>query len=197
MPDEAVQGASRIGRPRRGDVDQALSLAVLELLHSGGPAAVTMQAVAQASGLAKTTVYRRHPDRSALLRAVLDESIGTPVPPPAGTVREKVRWCLREAWRQMADVLGPGGLAAVIGDASPEFTAVFRSVLEPYDRALVDLIRADVGAGLLRPEVDADAVVSMFLGAYLGELVRRGSVDEQWLDRCLDLMWAAVAPVQD
>ena len=41
----------------------------------------------------------------------------------------------------------------------------------------------------------AEAVVSLFVGAYLGELVRHGLVDDRWLDRCLDLMWAAlVAP---
>ena len=32
---------------------------------------------------------------------------------------------------------------------------------------------------------------------YLGELVRHGRVDDRWLDRCLDLMWAALVPPSD
>jgi len=194
MPDPSLPAPARPGRPRRAEVDQRLAAAVLELLHTRGPEAVTMEAVASTSGVAKTTVYRRFPDRGALLRAVLEGAIGTPTPPPEGTVREKLRWALEEAWRQMTDVLGPGGLAAVVVDANHEFTQLFRKALAPYDDALVALIRADVAKGLLRRDVDAEAVVSLFLGAYLGELVRHGAVDADWIDRCLDLMWAAVAP---
>ena len=40
------------------------------------------------------------------------------------------------------------------------------------------LIRADVATGKLRGDPDAEAAVSLIVGAYLGELVRRGSVDD-------------------
>jgi hypothetical protein len=80
-------------------------------------------------------------------------------------------------------------------DSDPEFTELFRATLRPYDEALADRIREDARAGLIRADVDAEAVVSLFVGAYLGELVRHGLVDDRWLDRCLDLLWAAlVAP---
>ena len=36
------------------------------------------------------------------------------------------------------------------------------------------------------------SMVSLFLGAYLGELMRRGRVDATFAERCLDLMWAAM-----
>ena len=57
---------------------------------------------------------------------------------------------------------------------------------------MADLIRSDVAAGVLRPDLDAGAMVSVLIGAYLGELVRRGRVDEGFSDRCLDLMWVAM-----
>jgi len=53
------------------------------------------------------------------------------------------------------------------------------------DDALVTRIREDAAAGPLRPDVDAEGVVSPVLGAYLGELVRRGRVSDDWMDRCL------------
>jgi hypothetical protein len=95
-------------------------------------------------------------------------------------------------WHQMAEVLGRGGLAAILGNSDPRFTELFRSILTPYNDALADLIRSDVAAGVLRPDLDADTMVSVLIGAYLGELVRRGGVDEGFGDRCLNLMWVAM-----
>lgn len=180
------------GRPRSEETDLAIDRAVLELLHEGGPRAVTVEAVAGRSGVAKTTIYRRHADRTALLQAVLSRAIGEPQEPPHADTRGKVRWALEQAWHQMAEVLGPGGLAALIAGSDPAFTTVFRQVLQPYDAALAALIERDAAAGHLRAGLDADAAVSLFLGAYLGQLVRRGKVDDDWLERCLDLMWAAL-----
>lgn len=184
----------RPGRPREPEVDRRLHSAVLTLVRDGGPQAVTVEAVAAESGVAKTTIYRRFAHRSQLLRAVFEGAIGTPDSLGEGTVRDKIRYALSQAWRQMADVLGPGGLSAVVLNADPEFTDLFRATLKPYEDLLVAEIRADAKNGLLRPDVDADGVASLFLGAYLGELVRRGAVDEQWMDRCLDMMWALLVP---
>ena len=184
--------AARRGRPRNAEADQRIRRAALRLLHQDGPGAVTVDAVAAASGVAKTTIYRRYADREALLRAALTALIGDPGEPPGATPREKIHWALDETWRQMGDVLGPGGLAAVIGGTDQRFTGLFRSILAPYADALVTLIRADVEAGKLREDLDADAAVSLMVGAYLGELLRRGAVDDGFTDRCLQLMWIAM-----
>lgn len=188
---------SRPGRPRQAEVDERLSTATLSLLRTRGPAAVTVEAVAGASGVAKTTIYRRYANRAELLRSVLSSAISVPEPPPAGSVRDKIRFALGETWRQMEQVLGPGGLAAIVAGSDPEFTALFRAALQPYEDAVVALIEADARAGLLRPDVDAQGVVSLFLGAYLGALVRRGRVDSNWLERCLEMMWVILAPLGD
>ena len=142
--------------------------------------------------MAKTTIYRRYPDREALLRAALTAAIGRPGEPPGTTPRERIRWALGQMWHQMAEVLGRGGLAAILGNSDPRFTELFRSVLTPYNDSLADLIRSDVAAGVLRPDLDADTTVSLLIGAYLDELVRRGGVDGGFSDRCLDLMWVAM-----
>lgn len=189
MPDPS----SKPGRPRQADLDRRLEAAVLELLHEGGPSAVTVERVAARSGVAKTSIYRRHANRGELMRAVLADAIGVPEVPREGTVREKVRFALGQAWRQMEDILGPGGLAALVGDADPEFTELFRAALRPYDEYLVTRIRDDAEAGLLRPDLDADGIVSLMIGAYLGELVRRGEVGPDWLDRSMEMIWALMA----
>ena len=193
MPLPSPPEHPRRGRPRQAEVDQRLADAVLALLREGGPVAVTVEAVASRSGVAKTTIYRRFSDRGELLTTVLGNAIGSPEQLPDGPVRDKIRFALAEAWRQMAHVLGGGGLAAIVMDADPEFTGLFRAALRPYDEALVARIEQDSRTGLLRPDVDADGVVSLFIGAYLGELVRRGRVDEEWLDRSLEMVWRIIA----
>jgi AcrR family transcriptional regulator len=147
--------------------------------------------------VAKTTIYRRYTNRAELLEKVVRNAIGIPTLPAEGDPRQKVRLALQEAWRQMSDVLGPGGLAAIVMDADPEFTGLFRAALQPYDDVLVARIREDSRAGLLRPGVDADGVVSLLTGAYLAALVRRGHVADDWMDRCLDMVWAILEPLGD
>ena len=182
------------GRPREADLDHRLASAVLALLHEGGPAAVTVEGVAARSGVAKTSIYRRHANRVVLLSAVLTEAIGAPEVPREGTVREKIRFALEQAWRQMGDVLGPGGLAAIVSGADPEFSELCRAALRPYDEALVARIRSDSRAGRLARRLDAEGVVNLMFGAYLGEILRRGEVSDDWLDRCMEMLWGVMAP---
>jgi AcrR family transcriptional regulator len=181
------------GRPRRAETDRSIHRAALRLLRSGGPPAVTVEAVAADSGVAKTTIYRRYADRDAVLRAALEAAISPPGEPIGDTPRDKIRWALDEAWHQVSDVLGRGGVSAVLADTHPAFTDLFRRVLTPYTEALIDLIRADIVAGELRPDLDPDTVVSLLFGAYLGELVRRGRVRKEFSERCVDLMWVAMS----
>ena len=184
---------ARPGRPRQTDLDQRLESAVLRLLHDDGPDAVTMERVAERSGVAKTSIYRRHANRSELLTAVLSNAIGVPRVPREGTVRDKIRFALRQAWREMGHVLGPGGLAAIVGNSDPEFTELFRAALRPYEETLVKRINDDSHGGLLRPGLDADGIVSLMIGAYLGELVRNGEVAPDWLDRSMEMFWTIMA----
>lgn len=180
------------GRPRREETDRDIREAALRLLRDGGPAAVTVEAVAIEAGVAKTTIYRRYADREAVLRAALKGAISVPDAPMGDTPPEKIRWALEQTWHQMSDVLGRGGMSAILGNTQPGFTRLFRSVLTPYANALVDLIRTDVAAGELRRDLDPDTVVSFLIGAYLGELVRRGRVDKAFSEKCVDLMWVAM-----
>ena len=57
------------GRPRSRTTDRRISEAAVGLLREVGPHAVTVDGVAQRSGVARTTIYRRFADRQALLEA--------------------------------------------------------------------------------------------------------------------------------
>ena len=92
----------------------------------------------------------------------------------------------------MSEVLGRGGVSAILSNSHPRFTTLSRTALTPYTNALIELIRADMAAGTLRRDLDPDTVVSLLFGAFPGELARHSRVDEGFTERCVDLMWVAM-----
>ena len=64
----------RGGRPRLPDTDRAILRAVGELMAEQGVSGTTINAVAARSGVARGTVYRRFPNRSAMVAAAVRAS---------------------------------------------------------------------------------------------------------------------------
>src|SRR6201984_338760 len=81
---------------RRADPRPALSRARLveaatSLLRSGGPSAVTVDAVTRAANVARATLYRHFPSGNDLLAAAFHRLIPpAPTPPAEGSLRDRV-----------------------------------------------------------------------------------------------------------
>ena len=66
------------GRPtakRAAEIDAAIRSTALTMFLSQGFEGTAMEAVAQGAGVPKTTLYKRFPDKRALLRGVLSEQV--------------------------------------------------------------------------------------------------------------------------
>lgn len=187
-------GGGRRGRPRLVDTDRRILDAAKALLRAHGPAAVNIDAVAAASGVARTTIYRRYRSRDELVVALLSEVVATGVPAPALPLREKLHWFLEHVLLVLEEGIGRGGTAAVLTDSDPAFTEALRSQLADRLRALEAVMAGDVEAGRLRADVEPDAVVGMLVGAYLGELLRYGEPRPGWADRTVALLGPALSP---
>jgi AcrR family transcriptional regulator len=181
------------GRPRRAETDDRIVSATLQLIREHGPEAVSVAAVAAWSGVARTTIYRRYQDRQDLLQAALRPATSRGLPPEGASVREKFTWLLVRTQEVLADSIGLGGIGAVLTDRDPDFSMALRdslhSALEPIRRQISD----DVTHQRLAPQVDADIVVNLVLGAYLAELVRYPTPRAEWLERTADLLTAALS----
>lgn len=66
------RNASRPGRPRSPDVEARILTIAMEVYARHGWAGLTFERIARDAGVGKGTLYRRWPDRSALLAQVLD-----------------------------------------------------------------------------------------------------------------------------
>ena len=67
----AGKSTVRLGRPRDTGKDEAILLAAGDLFMERGYEDVSMDAVAQAAGVSKATIYARYADKDALFAAVL------------------------------------------------------------------------------------------------------------------------------
>ena len=182
------------GRPRNPQVDRKILAAALRLLRERGPLGVTIEAVAQYSGSAKATVYRRYADRTALLRAALDLVHGMPELSPGEPLRQRLTELLTRFRRAVEEVVGVRSVAALLSDVDPDFSLAFRyGVLQPRLDVLLDAMRAGVGDGQLRADVDLEAVVLMLAGSYFGYAAVKGEVPPNWVETVLDVIWPAIA----
>lgn len=116
------------GRPRREGADDQILGVALEMLREHGYGALTVDAVAERAGVAKTTVYRRWPSKSALIAAAV---------PPTETLDEAVT------------------LLRLFEPAGPEAIEAVAAILRPHHarlRATVGETEADrlIGALLTR-----------------------------------------------
>ncbi|KIU18410.1 TetR/AcrR family transcriptional regulator [Mycolicibacterium llatzerense] len=83
--------SSEHGDPRPARSRARLLEAATALLRSGGPSAVTVDAVIRASNVARATLYRHYPSGNDLLAAAFHALIPpAPVPPAEGELRERL-----------------------------------------------------------------------------------------------------------
>jgi AcrR family transcriptional regulator len=176
------------GRPRQPDTDDRIVDAAVALLREHGPRAVTIEAVSSTSGVAKTTIYRRYRDRDDLMATVVDEIAAHPLPVRDVSVGQKLRGALARVRDVFEDGLGRGGMAALLSDSDPQFTAQFRRALAAHLDPLMESLTRDSEEGLLRRGVDADILLDLILGSYLGEVLRHGEPRPAWLDRTVEVL---------
>jgi AcrR family transcriptional regulator len=173
-------------------VEDGIADSTLHLLRARGPRAVTVEAVAGHSGIAKTTIYRRHPNRREMLSTALSR-VASPTPPDAETgAADQLRWLIDHAVETIEDGIGLGGLAALLTDDDPEFTTVFRQILVEQRARLAAVIETAKADGLMRNDIDSATLIDAIVGAYIAEYARTGRVGDGWRQRLFELFSPAV-----
>ncbi|NUT07447.1 MAG: TetR/AcrR family transcriptional regulator [Hamadaea sp.] len=129
--------ASSAGRPRT-DLNATVFAATLRAVHDLGYAGATMDRIAEAAGVAKTTLYRRWPSKGALVVDCLLDALG-PVP-VSGVRREEI---MATAIRWIAAKIGEPGVGAAFAGVFSDAVSdpALRTILagrfqEPYRQAL-------------------------------------------------------------
>jgi AcrR family transcriptional regulator len=186
------------GRPRSARVDAAIIGAVVDLLTSGTTAeALSIEAVANRAGVGKATIYRRWPNKDALLV----DSVASLKGPPPEVTGESVRADLVTLLRPIGRG-GSGHAASVLPcliselNRSPRLHQVYQRVIEPRRELMRDVLRRGVARGELRADLDIEAVMAMLVGPVLVQsaLNWNPNLDREDLpERLVDAIWPAMA----
>jgi AcrR family transcriptional regulator len=163
--------APRRGRPRSEAAEKAICDAVVRLMTEGGSLAdLTIEGIAQAAGVGKATIYRRWPNKEALLVDVIAR-LEEPSPQLAGvSAREDVielidhmrrrglakrsRWVLKVALEQLHQL---PGLKEIYYDR----------VIHERRVLLWDVVRRGMASGEFRSDVDPVLFAEMLVGPML------------------------------
>lgn len=180
---------------RAEDVDERIQRAALALLRSRGPAAVTVEAVAAESGVARTTIYRRHKDRNEVLESALTELVASNVLVPTADVWADMRYAVELLIATFQENQGVGVfLGLVQGDDPALVDLIRRQLLRPRIEMGVRRLRAGVAMGQIRADADVETVADLVLGAVAARFAHDGTFPPEWIDSVVDLMRHALTP---
>jgi AcrR family transcriptional regulator len=182
---------------------QAILDATRELLDQGDVGALTVEAVAARSGVAKTTIYRRWRDKweLALDAVMIDMLPRFDEPVDVGDTRKELLTFVDAAVRMLAATpFGPAmqGLVSQIA-TDPELAHVYREqVVAARMAELAPVIARGIARGDLRPGTDVRLVHELLLGPVFYRLLLSGApLDHTLAARLVDAILAGFAPRTD
>jgi AcrR family transcriptional regulator len=192
------QTASHTGDQRVARSRAAILEAGVELLVEGGPNAVTVEAVVQRSGVAKTTIYRHWSSRDDLVVDVIREVVGSaPSPPPDMPFEPALRMMIRANCAHARDDRLRRAFPALLlakAQAQPELDRL-RSENEHDQTALLeDLLRRGVAEGRIAADVTLQDALLQLLAPMILITCDFHGFDDDVADRIVDLFLASHRP---
>jgi AcrR family transcriptional regulator len=163
------------GRPRSERASQAIIMATLDLLlECGSVDSFSIEAVAARAGVGKATLYRRWPNKEALVLDALASLYEPPVRANAQSVRQNLIIVVEDLCRWAAHSISGRLFPRLLG-ASAELQAQYvQSVIEPRKVAIREVLRKGVRDGELAPDIDVEHPLTMLFGWVLSRLLMPG-----------------------
>jgi AcrR family transcriptional regulator len=175
--------------PRAVRSRAAALAAARDLLVEQGWAGVTHVAVAERSGVGRTTLYRHWPDTPALVRETLAHHIAVAHAEPAGDLREDLLRELAASRAMLHEPTTDRAIRVVIERAAVD--AAFAEMKDALYRAGTQVLRDIVDAGKERGELaaqlDTDLAVDQLFGPlFFRRLVANQPIPEGYVPEIVD-----------
>jgi AcrR family transcriptional regulator len=167
------------GRPRSTRADEAIIEAVLDLLAEGTAVeAISIEAVAARAGVGKATIYRRWPNKDALLLDSVRALKGPPPEPKGASLREDLIMLVgginRSPDRRAVSIM-PCLLPEV--HRSPAHYRIYQEIIEQRREVMRGVLRRGVESGELRPDIDIEMTMLALVGPMLTQKLLRWHPD--------------------
>jgi len=180
------QGDTRAGRPRNQDANEAILRATLRLVSAKGFRAVTMDQIAETAGVGKMTVYRRWPNKAALVMDALLVLIGPQTAfPQAARALDRLRRQLDLQARFFRSESGTLIRSLLAEAQSDEVLAkAFRERwLRPRRDGVIEILKEAIAEGDVRDGLDLEVATDQLYGPiYYRMLLGSGKLDSRFLN---------------
>jgi AcrR family transcriptional regulator len=193
MPNDVNQptkAAARRGRPRSDRLHDAILHAAVDLLLEGGFRSVSMDAIAARAGVGRMTIYRRWPNKAAIVMDAFVRRVDPNTLFEAGadfaqTVRLQMR-TMAKAFRGSDGAL----LRTLLAEAQFDrelATALHDRWTMPRRRMARAFFEDGVRRGELKPDLDVDAVIDvLYAPLYYRLQMGTGDVSDAYVDAIFD-----------
>ncbi|MGH9547006.1 MAG: TetR/AcrR family transcriptional regulator [Terriglobales bacterium] len=180
----------RRGRPRSERLQRAILKAAIDLVLKFGFPAVSLESIAARAGVGKTTIYRRWPNKAAVVMDAFMLRVGSETLFP--TV-EKVTDSIRLQMRTMAKAFrGKDGalVKALLAEAQfdPELATAFRERWTlPRRKMALGVFQEAVRQGVMRPDIDPEATIDLlYAPIYYRLQMGTGPLTDAYVDGIFD-----------
>ncbi|MFD9124609.1 TetR/AcrR family transcriptional regulator [Kitasatospora sp. NPDC059571] len=193
-------GSRGAGRPRSAEKEAAILRAALELLASQGYTRLTLDQVATAAGVSKSTMFLRWKTKADLLTAALESARMADAPPLTGDVRADLVAILDDFAATVERVRGMSLIGTCLAEEAhtPELLALLRERTVLPRRALLrEVLLQAREAGRVRADADVEAAVSALLGPFYADYMAGRGGRGDWAAKAVDLVLAGLRPVDD
>ena len=185
------------GRPRSAAADKAILAATLRLLSEQGYAGMSIEGVAAAAGVGKTTIYRRYTDKIDLVAAAIASILSdSGSPPDSGDAKAD----LIEFLRLNLTVFRQGAVYSIVGsllveeERNPELFEIFRErAIFPRRRQLQEILERGIQRGQLRSGVHLDAAIEALVGALYARHISGLAETTEWLEGLVEVLWEGLS----
>lgn len=180
--------ATRRGRPRDPDLHRRLLQAALELLLENGYDRLSLESVAARGNVGRPTLYRRWPDKNAVVLDVIGTLRWELPTPNTGNLRDDLvalagDWNREDAER---DAVISGLLPAMTREPALR-EAVMESIGRPRGAAFAEIIDRAVERGEAKSDPDTDLLGAIFPSLAFHRLnVLNRPIDERFVVRVVD-----------
>jgi AcrR family transcriptional regulator len=186
------------GRPRDSRATASILRAALEQGEELGFDSLTVEGIAARAGVAKTTIYRRWPNISAIVMdAFLAEVTRTAPIQERTTVRESFAASMRMLARgyrgRQGKILRPLLGRAQLDEKLRE--AVRKRWVEPRRQFAREIIRRGIERGELRAGLDPDVVLDALYGPFYHRLLvpyDDASISDAYVDALVDTVFGGL-----
>ena len=175
---------------RTARVTRAILDAAVEEVMAAGYDGFTFDGVAARAGVHRTSVYRRWPDKTALLVDALLASAASDVPQPdTGSLEADLRQLLSSIVISLARPTARAMLraAAAESESTPEIGRVARAFWAHRIGLAAEIVRRAQRRGEAPADLDAEHVIELLIAPlFLRLLVTGGPIDGAFADRLVD-----------